>query len=199
MFSKTKRALLLALCIAVPLSAAYAAGLWPTLPLVGGAAVCSSTSTGVSGQVCTTTTPAGPSIVTGSETIPADTNLSQGRSPQSVRMPMAALNALPLTYDTITLVKAGYTATAVSTDGGVIVVNSVALTGTFTVLFPPSPIDGQQFRISATNNLNALSPTGVSGASISNGPTALTATTAGGPMGFNFRYRSSNATWYRIQ
>lgn len=199
MLSKLKRALLLALCIAVPLSAAYAAGLWPTLPLVGGSAVCSSTSTGVSAQVCTTTTPAGPTIVTGSETIPADTNLASGRNPQSVRIPMASLNALPFTYNTLSPGVAAYYSSAVSTDGGMIVLNSAALTGTFTILFPPSPIDGQQYAISSRNNLNALSPTGYGGASINNGPSALTVATTGGPMGYLFRYRAANTTWYRLQ
>lgn len=62
-------------------------GLWPTLPVVGGAAYCSSTTNGV----CTNTVPAGPAALTGNEGIPANTNLSQGRSPQSVIIPPALL------------------------------------------------------------------------------------------------------------
>lgn len=174
-----------------------AAGLWPTLPLVGGAAVCSSTSTGVSGQVCTTTTPAGPSSITGAETIPADTNLSGGRSPQSVRLPMAALNALPFTYTSLTPATATNSMTASSSDGGIIVIGTAALSPT-TVTLPPSPIDGQQFSLSSTQNIATLTVNAPGGATVSNAPTALTISTIA-PYGYSFRYRMTGTTWYRLQ
>lgn len=195
---KFLKACALAAAVAVPLTAAYAAGLWPTLPLVGGAAVCSSTSTGVSSQVCTTTTPAGPSIVTGSETIPADTNLSGGRAPQSVRMPMAALNALPVTYSsTLSPASATNTLTATTTTGGFIVLGSGALSPT-TINLPPSPIDGQEFKLSSNVTIAALTVAAPGGASISNNPTALTVSTTA-PYGYLFRYRATGTTWYRLQ
>lgn len=194
-----KRPILTALgLLALIATPVLAAGLWPTLPLLGGAAVCSSTSTGVSGQVCTTTTPAGPSSVTGSETIPADTNLSQGRSPQSVRMPMAAFNALPFTYATITQGATTNAITTLSTDGGVIIIGSAALTGTTTVLLPPSPIDGQQFALSSTQSLTTLTISAPGGASVSNNPTAMTASTTAS-YGYRFKYRATGTTWYRTQ
>lgn len=187
----------LALAAAV-VTAAHAQGLWPTLPLVGGAAVCSSTSTGVSGQVCTTTTPAGPSVVTGSETIPADTNLSGGRSPQSVRLPMASLNALPVTVtSTFTPATAANALTATTTTGGFIVVGSGALSPT-TISLPPSPIDGQEFKLSSTQTIATLTLLAPGGASISNNPTALTVSTTAA-YGYQFRYNAAATTWYRLQ
>ena len=175
-----------------------AAGLWPDFPLVGGSAVCTSTSTGVSGQVCTTTTPAGPSIVTGSETIPADTNLSQGQSPQTVRLPMAALNALPVSYVAILPTASTLTSTATSVTGGFIFTGSATLTPTIGVILPPSPIDGQQFRISSTQTINTLNVVGAGTASVKNAPVSLTPSTTA-PYGYGYRYRASDTSWYRMQ
>jgi len=192
-----KRKILLALgCLALIATPVLAAGFWPTLPLVGGAAVCSSTSTGVSGQVCTTTTPAGPAVVTGSETIPADTNLASGQNPQSVRLPLAALNALPVTYVTGSIV-ANNTVTAKTTDGGVILLAASALSPT-TITLPPSPIDGQQYRISASQTIATLTVNAPGGATVSNAPTVLTVSTTGS-FGYAFKYRATGTTWYRTQ
>lgn len=198
MKSIVMKACALTALVAVPLTAAYAAGLWPGLPLVGGSAICSSTSTGVSGQVCTTTTPAGPSIVTGNETVPADTNLSGGRAPQSVRMSMASLNALPVTYSsTLSPASATNTLTATTTTGGFIVLGSGALSPT-TINLPPSPIDGQEFKLSSNVTIASLTVAAPGGASISNNPTALTVSTTAA-YGYQFRYNSANTTWYRLQ
>ncbi len=89
-----------AVLLAVPL--AYAAGLFPGFPVVGGAAYCNGTSTGATGtQVCTTTVPAGPTIVTGLERVPADTQIAGGGQPQTVSLTMASLNALPYTFTNV--------------------------------------------------------------------------------------------------
>src|ERR1035438_2144363 len=84
---------LAALVAAVGIAAA--AGNFPYWPLVGGGTQCSGYSTGTTGQVCINTVPAGPAIVTGNETIPADTNLPTGQQPQTVLLSLAAINALP--------------------------------------------------------------------------------------------------------
>lgn len=75
----------------VPSIYAWAAGNWSTLPIVGGASFSGGTSTGSSGTVSTSTVPAGPTFLTGSEEIPADTNLAGGASPQTVTIPVAML------------------------------------------------------------------------------------------------------------
>ncbi len=60
------------------------AGFWnTTFPIVGGAAYNCSTVN----NVATCTVPAGPTTITGAETFPADTNLSNGQSPQTVIIP----------------------------------------------------------------------------------------------------------------
>lgn len=64
------------------------AGFWNvTFPIVGGNAYSCSTVNNVT--VCTV--PAGPGSITGAETIPADTNLSGGSTPQTVIIPTATL------------------------------------------------------------------------------------------------------------
>lgn len=90
--------------VAVPL--AFAAGLFPGFPIVGGAAYCSS-YTGAAGTTCVNTVPAGPTQLTGNETIPGDTNLSQGRTPQTVLVTPSALAnweqpTAALAYSTVT-------------------------------------------------------------------------------------------------
>lgn len=75
---------------------AAAAGLFPGFPIVGGQPYCVSTlANPLTGAATTTcngpTTPAGPSVVTGNELIPADTGLSQGQAPQTVLIPAGAL------------------------------------------------------------------------------------------------------------
>lgn len=193
------RKLLLALgglvLIATPV---LSAGLWDTFPTIGAPAVCSSTSTGVNGQVCTTTTPAGPTIVTGNETIPADTNLTQGLNPQTVQIPMASLNALPVTYVPILPTAATLTSTSTNIIGGYIFTGAATLTPVIGVVLPPSPIDGQQFRVSSTQTINTLNVVGSGAATVRNGPVSLTPSTTA-PYGYGFRYRASDTSWYRMQ
>lgn len=82
-------------------SIAWAAGYFPNFPLVGGASYCSSFATGVGGQVCTSTVPAGPTLLTGNELIPADTALTQGLNPATVLIPsslLANMSGTPRNY-----------------------------------------------------------------------------------------------------
>ena len=60
----------------------------PDFPQVGSGSYCASTQ---NGGTCVNTVPAGPPAVTGTETIPADTNLSNGQFPQSVKIPTGLL------------------------------------------------------------------------------------------------------------
>ncbi len=60
------------------------AGIWNnSYPIVGGA----SFSCGSVNAVSNCTVAAGPASITGAETFPADTNLTQGRNPQTVQIP----------------------------------------------------------------------------------------------------------------
>lgn len=75
--------------VAISGAAAFAAGLFPGFPIVGGASYCVSYLVNPTTGVATTTcngpaTPAGPSVITGNELVPADTQLPNGVSPQTV-------------------------------------------------------------------------------------------------------------------
>lgn len=100
-------------------SIAYAAGLFPGFPIVGGASYCNGVSgtgsgTGSStfsttpgaqfgqGQVgqsgtfanpCISTVSAGPPVQTGMELVPADTQLASGQQPQTVLLPSVLLGS----------------------------------------------------------------------------------------------------------
>jgi len=76
------------LAAVLPLSA-YAAGIYPNYPGVGVGSFCAGTIiAGVPGTagVCSSTVPAGPSALTGSEYSAFDTALSQGQAPQTVNI-----------------------------------------------------------------------------------------------------------------
>lgn len=72
--------------VAIACSAAIAQQ-WAGFPILGGASYCSSTVNGV----CVNTVPAGPTAVTGLETVPVDTNAAGGQNPQTVKIPLSAL------------------------------------------------------------------------------------------------------------
>lgn len=178
---------------AIGIVAAQAAGLWPTLPIVGGASYCASQST----TGCTATVPAGPSALTGSELVPADRRTTSGA--QTVLIPMAALDSLPQTISAGSTT-ANNTITVGSTTGKLIITGSGALSPT-TITLPTSPIDGQRFSLSATQTIATLTLTDNNGGatfSISNNPTALTVSTTAA-YGYQFIYDAANTTWYRLQ
>lgn len=68
-------------------TAAYAAGSFGLWPILGGASYCGSTNN----STCVSTIPAGPTALTGNETLPMDTNIAQGIYPQTVLMPSSLL------------------------------------------------------------------------------------------------------------
>lgn len=191
------RSLLLGLAGAVACGAiAVAAGLWPNLPIVGGARYCATYSTGPSGQNCTLYVPAGPSALEGTETIPADTNYSQGRAPQSVKLTLAAINAAPVRPVAGSSV-ANNTVTAGVQDGGVILTGSGALSPV-TLTLPPGAQDRQRYYFTANQNIASLTVQGAGSDTVDNAPTALsTSTTA--VYGYLFQYSKSATKWYRLQ
>lgn len=189
-------------CLALPVTA----GIWSNFPTVGVAAHCASTNqantTVPTGSTnCTTTIPAGPTSVTGAETVPADTNAAGGAAPQTVNLSMANLNALPVTVQAGSIT-ANNNLSPTSAIGGYILTAASTLSPT-NASFPPNPVDGQQFSLSATANITTLqmagSIAGTGGAdTVSNPPTSLTVSTTG-PYGYQFKYNLAARKWYRLQ
>lgn len=183
---------------------AYAAGLWPDLPVVGSASYCAGNSSSATGTIiglvtgCPNTVPAGPTIVTGNEQIPADTRLASGVAPQTVMLPMASLNALPITFSAQSAASGAIGITPGNTSGGVAIISSAALSPTV-IFLPNAPIDGQQFHLSSNATIATLTVTSTQvGALMSQPPTALTVSTTA-PYNYLFVYHAANSTWYRLQ
>ena len=184
---------------------AFAAGLFPDFPVVGGATYCAGSSNTAVGSIigsitgCPNQVPAGPTIVTGNEQIPADTRLgSAGATPQTVLLPMASLNALPITV-TIAVLSSANNLSATNTQGGVIF-TAPSTISTVNISLPPTPIDGQQFAISASRTVTTLLVQAGTPASqtISNAPTVITASTTA-PYGYRYVWNALSNTWNRLQ
>lgn len=174
--------------------ASAVAQMWLPFPIVGGSSFCSSTVN----NTCVNTVPAGPTVITGNETIPGDTNLSSGQSPQTVKFSMASLNLLPVSYQSITAGSAYYTYTFPNTVGTVIFTASGTISDE-RVTAPPNPVDGQLVNISSTNTITSFQFIANTGQTLAvSTPTALTASTTA-PQGYSWRYRASDAKWYRVQ
>lgn len=80
-------------------TAAYADGMFSTLPIIGSASFCASTVTGAGGllgSICAQTVPAGPPALTGLELIPADYPGGAGPT-QNVAIPSGLLGGYPIT------------------------------------------------------------------------------------------------------
>lgn len=183
---------------------AYAGGLWPDFPIVGGATYCSGTSASATGTIigvvtgCPNQVAAGPTIVTGNELIPADTKLASGAVPQTVLVPMASLNALPITFVTVTLPPAGIS--AANTSGGTFYHSTVTITSA-NITLPQAPIDGQQYIVAADQKITTPSISagaltlGNQGATPIISPTNL----AVAGLGARYIYNAALSTWFRLQ
>jgi len=144
------------------------AGIWNnSYSIVGGAAYCSSTVN----AICVNTVAAGPTAVTGNETIPADTNIGAS-GVQSVKIPIASLgggvqNAAPLTATSITI-----------TQGiSKLILNPAGTIATLTVVFPASTLlyDGQLLTLVSSQTVTTLTITAGSGTTVNGTNTTLTA------------------------
>lgn len=171
-------------------TAVWAAGAFFGYPIVGGAAYCSTTVN----AVCTNTVAAGPTSLTGTENVPADTGLSGGRSPQTVVIPSALLmnngTALVSGVATTYTVAAGVT--------NVVLTHSTTIDSS-AITAPAAPIDGQRVKIGADHTVTAFSFVANTGQTLAvTTPTVLTASTTV-PQGYEFIYVASTAKWYRMQ
>lgn len=181
--------------IALFVGSAAVAQQWNTTYPTVGVGANTKCITSVNGT-CRTYAPAGPTALTGNETYPADTNASGGQSPQTVTVPAALLGALPTQY----VVPTNASTTTVNTLTGTLLLNPAGTLTTATVVFPAATglVDGQVLRLTSSQTLTGLTVTAGAGTSISNAPTALTVSTTGA-YGYEFIYKASNTTWYRLQ
>ena len=183
---------ILAVSIAA-LGGAYAAGMFSGLPIVGSSSYCNS----YTNNVCSQTIAAGPTATTGNELIPADTQLSQGRTPQTVYMSMRALNAAPVTYNLCAAAACG-SVTVGNNAGGILFDYSTTIDSA-TVVTPLAPMDGQRFVIASPFTITSLTVTANTGSTLAvTTPTVLTASTTVS-QGYEFMYVASTAKWYKVR
>lgn len=157
---------------------------WPNLPIAGGASYSCGSVNGVSN--CTV--PAGPDLTAGAW-VPADTHLSQGRSPQTVLVPIATLgggiqSSSPLTGTSITV--APNVSKVMLTPAGTIAALTVLLPAA-TALF-----DGQEFYIASSQIVTALTLTAGTGSTLGTTTTALAVNTP-----IRYTYSAVNDVWIK--
>lgn len=205
MFKKIMAALSL-VGVAGYITIAYAAGLFPNFPIVGGATYCAGTSNSATGTIiglvtgCPNQVPAGPTVLTGNEVIPADTRLSSGANPQTVLITPASLNALPITVSSGAQNTANNLFSPTNKSGGILMIGGLG-SNKFSptdVTLPPNAIDGQQFAFSADTTIATLKFSPASGDSVVNSPSVLTVSTTGS-YGYRFMYNLAGKIWERLQ
>lgn len=188
---------LLAVALTVSsIGVAFAGGAFQDWPIVGGAAYCALfTSDGVT---CAGNVPAGPTIMTGKELIPADTKLPNGSSPQTVLLSPAAMGVGPYQY-TAPLTTASVTVLPTSRR---LVIDPAGTIAALTVVFPAATLlsDNQTLGLCSTQVVTALTMTAGTGTTILNGVTALAIPPAtGAGTCYEWVYRQANTSWYRTQ
>lgn len=206
--TKLKMALGALLTAALMTTAVYAAGLWPTLPTVGSAGGCSGysaypTTPTVPGVTptpnnCNSPIPPGPSTLTGTEVVPADTGLSQGQAPQSVLIPVTLLGGGATQYST----PLTGTSITIAPQTKQVIVNPAGTIAALTLVTPAAAamIDGQQIGFCTTQVITALTTTAGTGVTVSNAPTAMLVPVATGAAScIKYQWVASAATLFRIQ
>jgi hypothetical protein len=168
---KRFRGVAIAAAVALCASAgiAYAAGLWSTLPIVGGSSYCASYVTGTGnlsgatgqgqgtiGQICGQTVPAGPATFTGTEMVPMDL-LAPGTQSQGPTT-TALANISQLGQGALDDVTASGAALTIP-NGTMFYVLDTGTSATTTVTMPASAIEGQMVEIICTGAGGATSLT----------------------------------------
>lgn len=170
---------------------ALAGGAFNGFPIVGDTAGTTCLSFGNNG-VCNQFSPVGPTNVPAGSTFPADTNI-QGAgangNPATINIPAVlagavSLDATPLTGTSITIPQ------GVSQ----LVVDPAGTIAALTVVLPPASqlVDGQEFKMSSTQTITALTVTAGANTTI-----VATATTTLGPTtaALDLIYHAATAKW----
>lgn len=168
---------------------------YPTLNVPDGVQCLSFSNNGR----CSQFRPAGPTALTGAETVPADTNAASGAQPQTIRIPILALNAGPYQYNAPLT---GASVTVLSTSRR-LVLEPAGTIAALTLAFPAATAlqDNQTFGLCSRQVITALTVTNGTGTTVLDPPTAMSATSAA-PNATNcyeWVYRVANTSWYRVQ
>ncbi len=194
--------LLLGSALAGLLSAvpALADGLFPGLPIEGGASYCAGFS--VQGTQCSATVPAGVASPTGTEYFPADLyGLSQTTNSQGLPQTNGVAGAA-LGFGPQVVVTTG-TSLTIPNNTPNYVDNETAPTGAVTITLPATPIPWQIQRISVTNGTGAGGSVVVAANA---GQSCVPSSNCGFSLGASaaaaypaWQWNPTNSTWYRIQ
>ena len=182
--------------LVVATAVAHANGMFSNLPIVGGGAYCALYAG--DGTTCVGNVPAGPSALTGNEKVPADTQLPNGQSPQTVYVDVSSLGAGPTQYS------APLTGTSITVAAGTrqVIVEPAGTLAALTLVMPAASAltEGQRFGFCTTQVITALTITDGSGATVQNKPTAMLVPVATGAAScVEWIYVASQAKWYRTQ
>lgn len=184
-------AVTIAAILAIP--ASKAAGYWDNWPQVGQSSFCATYATTSAGQTCVLSIPAGPSVFTGFEYFPADVNQAGTAGSQSGGAQSATINIQQLGQGPMVDITSPASATIPAQmpwyflDG--------AQASAFTITMPAVAIEGQiQHVVCEAATVGALTVAANSNQTLKGNPSA--ACVAG--TTYNWRYQSSNSTWYRF-
>src|ERR1039458_821667 len=186
-----KKTILSTAAVIATVSLAYAAGNFSTLPQVASPSFCASQTTFFAGQSCAQTVPAGPTALTGSELVPADTQIANSAPPQTVAIPMPLFDAG--VYNYVSGQAAPLAASYVIPNN----INTYILDPTTTVTalsltMPSTPLNGQKLHITSSHTITALTVSGAAGQTVVSAPTALTVSTTGA-FGYTFIWAGTPA------
>lgn len=209
-----KKGLIAVGTLAVIGTAAWAAGNWSTLPQVGMSSFCASTVSGVTlptaqgaygvtpgstqgtgTSICGQTVPAGPTALTGSEIVPADTQAANSTPPQTVTIPITLFPGGSYVYAGPYTTSFSY---AIPNSINTVILDPTGTVSAATLTMPTTPLNGQVVNIASTHTVTALVFAAVAGQTISNAPTAITVSTTT-PYNYAFMWDATTSYWYRLQ
>lgn len=201
-----------AVCVAGTLS--WAAGMWSTLPIIGGAAYCASSigvgpvqggptgfGAGVAGAgvttgttICGQTVPAGPPAFAGTEVVPVDLftpgTAQQAGGPATALVPVIALGQGPLVVNTTAGAQTIPNATSWY-------IENVGNTST-TLTLPSAPVHGQVVHISLATAQTTSILFGASAGQSCVPACPFTSAVVAAGSGDAFVWNAPNSTWYKI-
>lgn len=199
--SRLKIAAIGVAALALSAVAAIADGYFPNFPIVGGASYCASysgTSTSLGSQNCNVTVPAGPTALTGAETVVADTHLASGQQPQTAAIDVSTLGAGPTQYSV------PLTGTTITVAAGTrhVIIEPAGTLAALTLQLPAatSLTEGQKLGYCTTQIITSQTVTAGSGTTVMNAPTAMLVPVATGAAScVEWIYVASTTKWYRTQ